>query len=85
MFATCRSPASASQLSALLASLGQPAAVALDVTEEASIQAAYGAVREAAGRVDLLINNAGEGSDGDSPRWARAVHRRGRSCDIPSV
>ncbi|KAF0303880.1 C-factor [Amphibalanus amphitrite] len=59
VFATCRNPASASQLSGLLTSLEQPAAVALDVTDEASIQAAYGTVKEAAGRVDLLINNAG--------------------------
>ncbi|WP_181686920.1 SDR family NAD(P)-dependent oxidoreductase [Halorhabdus salina] len=40
-------------------------AVELDVTDEASIESAVEEVVESAGRVDVLINNAGVGGDGD--------------------
>jgi len=59
VFATCRSPGSASQLTALLTSLGQSAATRLDVTDEGSLQEAYKTVREGTDRLDLVINNAG--------------------------
>ena len=39
-------------------------AVALDVTDEASMQAGVGAILAATGRIDALVNNAGYGSYG---------------------
>ncbi|MFT3768142.1 MAG: SDR family oxidoreductase [Minicystis sp.] len=45
---------------AALAAAGLPiAAIALDVTDDASVSAAVAAVREKAGRIDVVVNNAG--------------------------
>jgi NAD(P)-dependent dehydrogenase (short-subunit alcohol dehydrogenase family) len=53
----------ATRLGAQVAALGGPAkaqAVAVDVTDEASVRSAFAAVRERFGRVDILVNNAGQ-------------------------
>ncbi|MCI3919962.1 SDR family oxidoreductase [Paenibacillus sp. TRM 82003] len=50
------------KLDALAAELGARAiAIELDVSDEASVRAAFEAVRERCGEVDLLVNNAGFG------------------------
>jgi 3-oxoacyl-[acyl-carrier protein] reductase len=43
---------------------GQAQALALDVTDRASVEAAFAAVLEAGGRLDALVNNAGITRDG---------------------
>jgi NAD(P)-dependent dehydrogenase (short-subunit alcohol dehydrogenase family) len=50
--------------------------IALDVTEEASLVAAVAEVMSSAGRIDLLINNAGYGSYGSVEEVPLAEGRR---------
>jgi NAD(P)-dependent dehydrogenase (short-subunit alcohol dehydrogenase family) len=57
---------------------GRALAVEMDVTDEGSVAAGIAAVREAAGRVDVLVNNAGMGggepiAGSDIARWRRTV------------
>lgn len=47
-----------------------PDVVALDVTSDASVEAAFAAVREKAGRVDVVVNNAGISSMGVAEGFA---------------
>lgn len=50
------------KLEALASELGPRAfAIELDVADEASVRAAFAAIREQAGEIDLLVNNAGFG------------------------
>jgi len=60
VFATMRDPSRADRLQASLSQAGAEATVlALDVTVEASVAEAVGAVVAQAGRVDVAVNNAG--------------------------
>jgi NAD(P)-dependent dehydrogenase (short-subunit alcohol dehydrogenase family) len=47
--------------------------VRLDVTDDASVQAAMRVIEEDEGRLDVLVNNAGIGADGVTAETARAV------------
>jgi NAD(P)-dependent dehydrogenase (short-subunit alcohol dehydrogenase family) len=47
--------------------------VQLDVTDDASVQAAMRVIEEDEGRLDVLVNNAGIGADGVTAETARAV------------
>ena len=63
VFATMRDPGRAGGLRAALDHAGAEAEVLpLDVTHEGSVQAAVGAAVEAAGRLDVVVNNAGVAS-----------------------
>jgi NAD(P)-dependent dehydrogenase (short-subunit alcohol dehydrogenase family) len=59
VFATARKPASMAGLSELGCTL-----LPLDVTDRASVFAAVETVLQAAGRIDVLVNNAGLGGRG---------------------
>ncbi|MCF6736168.1 SDR family NAD(P)-dependent oxidoreductase [Blastococcus sp. KM273129] len=48
---------------------GRTLAVAADVTDQASVEAAVGEVREQLGPVDLLVNNAGLVDEAEVPLW----------------
>ncbi|MCF6745773.1 SDR family oxidoreductase [Blastococcus sp. KM273128] len=48
---------------------GRTLAVAADVTDQASVEAAVGEVREQLGPVELLVNNAGLVDDAEVPLW----------------
>lgn len=64
VYATMRDPAKAAKLQAAAAEAGTSVEVlALDVTDDASVQAAIGGVLERHGAVDLLVNNAGIGGN----------------------
>ncbi len=57
---------------------GQALAVTVDVTDQASVDAAAARVREAYGRVDLVVNNAGvmlpnPVDDGRIDEWSRMI------------
>jgi NAD(P)-dependent dehydrogenase (short-subunit alcohol dehydrogenase family) len=55
-----RDEAEAAALAATISARGQAAhALAIDVTDEASVAAAFAAARAAHGRLDILVNNAG--------------------------
>ncbi len=63
--ATMRNPAKATALRAAVAEVGASVdVVALDVTSDASAQAAVADVLERQGRIDVLVNNAGVGLSG---------------------
>ncbi len=63
--ATMRNPAKATALRAAVAEVGASVdVVALDVTSDASAQAAVADVLERHGRIDVLVNNAGVGLSG---------------------
>lgn len=55
-------------------------AVTADVTDRAHVETMAGQVRDTLGRLDLLVNNAGGGSerrpiiDSDPDRWVRDIH-----------
>jgi len=57
--ATCRNPDKAPELAALLESLGQPPALALDTTDPASLLKAANILWTKHGKLDILLNNAG--------------------------
>lgn len=60
MVATCRNPNNASELAKLRERHGKRVSIVpLDVTEEETIAAAAGVVREEFGSLDLLVNTAG--------------------------
>jgi NAD(P)-dependent dehydrogenase (short-subunit alcohol dehydrogenase family) len=71
----------AARLAAQVDALGGPGraqAVAVDVTDETSVKAAFAAVRERFGRVDILVNNAGQAESAplaktDLARWQRML------------
>ena len=70
LFATCRRPGEADTLNALAASHPDTIeVVALDVAEPASRHAAAERVREKAGALDLLVNNAGISGGGERDRF----------------
>lgn len=65
VFATMRDPKKAPELQALAAKESLPITVMpLDVDSDASVLAGVARVREARGRIDVLVNNAGIGSLG---------------------
>lgn len=55
-----------SVVEAIRAAGGQAAAIDLDLTDRASIEAAVGRVVERFGRIDILVNNAGLGTNHDA-------------------
>ena len=57
--ATCRSPDKATELAALLESLGQPPALAVDTTNPASLLRVVNILWTRYGKLDVLLNNAG--------------------------
>lgn len=70
LFATCRRPEEADTLNALAVSHPDTIeVVALDVAEPASRHAAAERVREKAGALDLLVNNAGISGGGERDRF----------------
>ena len=70
LFATCRRPGDADALQELAASHPDTITVVeLDVTDPAAIDAAADRVREDAGALDLLLNNAGVNGGGSSDRF----------------
>ena len=65
VFATMRNPAKASELEQAKEAEKLPIEIGqLDVTDEASVQNAVRKVIESAGRIDVLVNNAGIGHHG---------------------
>jgi NAD(P)-dependent dehydrogenase (short-subunit alcohol dehydrogenase family) len=67
------------RLAAQVESLGGAAracAVAVDVTEEDSVRAAFGAVRDRLGRIDILVNNAGQALSAPLARTDLALWQR---------
>jgi NAD(P)-dependent dehydrogenase (short-subunit alcohol dehydrogenase family) len=57
---------------------GRALAVPMDVTDEHGVASAVASIRDAAGRVDVLVNNAGVGggepiAGSDTARWKRTV------------
>ena len=70
LFATCRRPGDADALREFAASHPDTITVfGLDVTDPAAIDAAADRVREDAGALDLLLNNAGVNGGGSSDRF----------------
>ncbi|PLR30253.1 short-chain dehydrogenase [Chimaeribacter coloradensis] len=67
VFLGCRDAARGREAQAELESAGQVEFVALDVTDGASVDAAAAQVEARAGRLDLLINNAGIAPDAAPP------------------
>jgi len=60
IYASCREPQRALQLQSLARGCAADLRIlALDITDSLSMQAAVGRLRDEAGRLDLLINNAG--------------------------
>merc|ERR1711892_1113351 len=57
--ATCRNPDKATELAALLESVGQPPALALDTTDPASLLRVANICWTKYGKLDILLNNAG--------------------------
>ena len=57
--ATCRNPDKAPELAALLESVGQPPALALDTTDPASLLKVANTLWTKYGKLDVLLNNAG--------------------------
>jgi NAD(P)-dependent dehydrogenase (short-subunit alcohol dehydrogenase family) len=65
VYGTVRSIDKATKLNAMAAEVGvEVNLVELDVTDDASVQTGLGRVLEVAGRVDVLVNNAGVGGNG---------------------
>lgn len=60
VLATCRNPDKAAELADLLKKLGQPEALALDITDDGSIEALKNKVTTEYGKIDVLVNNAGK-------------------------
>ncbi len=64
VFATCRAPGKADALNALARQHAERISVIpLDIDDAASVDAAVGRVKAAAGKLDVLINNAGISGD----------------------
>lgn len=59
VFASCRTRAAANELRATTAGLDGLTTLALDVTDQASIDGAIALVMDEAGGIDVLVNNAG--------------------------
>ena len=76
---TSRTRAQLESTASYLESLGgRSLAVEMDVADEASVSAGIAAIRDAAGHVDVLVNNAGVGggepiAGSDVARWRRTV------------
>jgi NAD(P)-dependent dehydrogenase (short-subunit alcohol dehydrogenase family) len=69
----------AARLAAQVEALGGAAraqAVGVDVTDEASVRSALAAVRERFGRIDLLVNNAGQAESAPLARTDLALWQR---------
>jgi 3-hydroxybutyrate dehydrogenase len=68
----------AARLAAQVESLGaeRAQAVAVDVTDEASVKSAFAAVRGRFGRVDILVNNAGQAQSAPLGKTDLALWRR---------
>ena len=59
---------------------GDCRAIQLDVTDQASIDAAAERIRDELGRLDVLVNNAGIAHAGDADRSLEEIVRTGRAC-----
>jgi len=62
VYASCRNPATATDLNEKIAAAELPVnVVALDLLDQASIDACIGSIIDAEGRIDVLVSNAGVG------------------------
>eukprot|EP00095_Tigriopus_kingsejongensis_P009183 maker-scaffold145_size311916-snap-gene-2.25 protein:Tk09183 transcript:maker-scaffold145_size311916-snap-gene-2.25-mRNA-1 annotation:"short chain oxidoreductase" len=59
VIATCRNPSEAVELQALVSELGLPAPIALEITQDQSIQSTFDVIKADYGTIDVLVNNAG--------------------------
>lgn len=84
VLAGCRNPDEAAALDTLRERTGQVQVLPLEVTSEASIEAAVEAVTESDGKVDILLNNAGISPGDVTHRRAdgRAVFDADRALDM---
>jgi NAD(P)-dependent dehydrogenase (short-subunit alcohol dehydrogenase family) len=64
------------RLEAAAGGLHDTAATTIDVTDEASVHAAFAAARERSGAVDVLVNNAGQAESAPFGRTDRALFER---------
>jgi len=75
----------AARLAAQVESLGGAAraqGVAVDVTDEASVKSAFAAVRARFGRIDVLVNNAGEAGSAPLAKSDLALWQRMRAVNL---
>jgi NAD(P)-dependent dehydrogenase (short-subunit alcohol dehydrogenase family) len=75
VYATARNPEAAARLVEARDAVANIRTLALDVTDDASVQAAARTVLDAEGRIDVLVNNAGIGAFGTFEFVDEAVAR----------
>jgi NAD(P)-dependent dehydrogenase (short-subunit alcohol dehydrogenase family) len=78
----------AARLAAQVESLGGEAraqSVAVDVTDEASVKSAFAAVRARFGRVDVLVNNAGQAGSAPLAKTDLALWQRMLAVNLTGV